>query len=155
MAFTPEELEAMRLADEEIEEDFELSQEDFAFSNELDRQARFDRLDNSEKQALSRQREHRQANKERRAAIQKAYYEANKDKISAYKKNYYKANRDSCLAYQKAYEATHRERRAAYQKAYREANKEKLREYQREYRKPMRMVVKTNVQQRKGHRQED
>ena len=85
------ELEAMRLADEEIEEDFELSQEDFAFSNELDRQARLDRLDHSEKQALSRQREYRQANKERRVAIQKAYYEANKDQISAYKKNYYKA----------------------------------------------------------------
>lgn len=52
MAFTPEELEAMRLADEEIEEEFELSQEDFKFSCEMDRQAMFDRLEPEKKKGF-------------------------------------------------------------------------------------------------------
>lgn len=71
MAFTPEELEAMRLADEEIEREFSLSVDDIAASNELDRAALYDR----------------KSEKERKVAAQnKAYYEANKDKLAAQRK---------------------------------------------------------------------
>ena len=71
LAFTPEELEAMRLADEEIEREFSLSVDDIAASNELDRAALYDR----------------KSEKERKVAAQnKAYYEANKDRIAARRK---------------------------------------------------------------------
>lgn len=71
LAFTPEELEAMRLADEEIEREFSLSVDDIAASNELDRAALYDR----------------KSEKERKIAAQrKSYYEANKDRIAAQQK---------------------------------------------------------------------
>lgn len=71
LAFTPEELEAMRLADEEIEREFSLSVDDIAASNELDRAALYDR----------------KSEKDRKAAAQrKAYQEANKDRIAAQRK---------------------------------------------------------------------
>ena len=71
LAFTPEELEAMRLADEEIEREFYLSADDIAASNELDRAALYDR----------------KSEKERKVAAQKkAYREANKDKVAARRK---------------------------------------------------------------------
>ena len=71
LAFTPEELEAMRLADEEIEREFYLSVDDIAASNELDRAALYDR----------------KSEKDRKVAAQrKAYYEANKDRIAAQRK---------------------------------------------------------------------
>lgn len=132
-AFTKEELEAMRLADEEIEEEFELSQEDFEFSRAMDRQAMFDRLDPEKKKASSHQKVYQKANKERRAASRKVYYEANKESIAAYHKAYYEAHRPELLAYQRAYEKSNKERRAAYFKAYREANKEKVSAYRKAY----------------------
>lgn len=71
MGFTKEELEAMRLADEEIEREFSLSVDDIAASNELDRAALYDR----------------KSEKERKIADQnKAYREANKDKVAARRK---------------------------------------------------------------------
>ena len=71
MGFTKEELEAMRLADEEIEREFSLSVDDIAASNELDRAALYDR----------------KSEKERKVAAQrKAYREANKDKVAARRK---------------------------------------------------------------------
>ena len=71
MAFTPEELEAMRLADEEIEREFSLSVDDIAASDELDRAALYDRKSEKERKV---------------AARRKAYQEANKDKVAAQKK---------------------------------------------------------------------
>ena len=71
LAFTPEELEAMRLADEEIEREFSLSVDDIAASNELDRSALYDRKSEKERKV---------------AARRKAYQEANKDKVAAQKK---------------------------------------------------------------------
>ena len=64
LAFTPEELEAMRLADEEIEREFYLSADDIAASNELDR-----------------------------AAQKKAYYEANREKINERRRRKYREKR--------------------------------------------------------------
>ena len=71
MGFTKEELEAMRLADEEIEREFYLSADDIAASNELDRSALYDRKSEKERKV---------------AARRKAYQEANKDKVADQKK---------------------------------------------------------------------
>ena len=86
LAFTPEELEAMRLDDEEIEREFSLSIDDIAASSELDRAALYDRKSEKERKIAAQRKAYRDANKDKIAAQQKAYYEANKDKIAAQQK---------------------------------------------------------------------
>ena len=72
MAFTPEELEAMRLADEEIEREFSLSVDDIAASNELDRAALYDRKSEKERKVSAQRKSYREANKDKVAARRKA-----------------------------------------------------------------------------------
>ena len=86
--FTAEELEAMRLADREIEESFTMTPEDWKRSNELDKQSRHDRLDNKGKKIAAQQAAYREANREKIAAQQAAYYEANREKWNAYQREY-------------------------------------------------------------------
>ena len=86
MGFTKEELEAMRLADEEIEREFYLSADDIAASNELDRAALYDRKSEKERKIADQNKAYREANKDKVAARRKAYYEANKDKVAARRK---------------------------------------------------------------------
>ena len=66
--FTEEELEELRRADAELDEEYSLTQEDIEFSRAMDREAKLDRLDNCGR---------------RKAARSAAYYEANKEKIAA------------------------------------------------------------------------
>lgn len=77
--FTPEELEELRKADEEIEESFSLSQEDWKRSKQLDRDAKLDRLDNQGKKI---------------ADYQAAYREANRGKYNAYMRDYLRKRRE-------------------------------------------------------------
>ena len=93
--FTPEELEEMRLADEEIEREFRWTNEELAASRRRDR---FSKLDNAEPE------------KRKLAAQQKAYYEANREKLAAQKKAYREANREKLAAQQKAYSEANREK---------------------------------------------
>ena len=72
LAFTPEELEAMRLADEEIEREFSLSVDDIAASNELDRAALYDRKSEKERKVAAQNKAYRKANKDKVAARRKA-----------------------------------------------------------------------------------
>ena len=102
MGFTKEELEAMRLADEEIEREFYLSDDDIAASNELDRAALYDRKSEKERKVAAQNKAYREANKDRISEYQKAYYEANKDRIAEYQKAYYEANKDKVAARRKA-----------------------------------------------------
>ena len=78
MPFTAEELEAMRIADAEIEREFETSRSacyaDAEISKWLDDLAANDTLD------------HKQLHNER---YQRAYREAHKDEIAAYQRAYY------------------------------------------------------------------
>lgn len=76
--FTAEELEEMRLADEEIELDFRWTNEELEASRERDRVSIFDRKDVAAQKV---------------ATQQKAWYEANREKVAAKKKAYYEANR--------------------------------------------------------------
>ena len=74
MPWTAEELEEMRRADEEIERDFALTQDDLDRSRALDRDAVLQKMDHI-------------------AAQHRAWYEANRDKVAAKQRAWYEANR--------------------------------------------------------------
>lgn len=96
--FTPEELEELRRADAELDEEFTFTKEDLERSRRLDQQAKLDRLDN----------------RSRKIAAQKAaYYEANKEKIAAHQAAYREANREAYNAYMRAYQRARREKKKA------------------------------------------
>ena len=117
LAFTPEELEAMRLADEEIEREFSLSVDDIVASNGLDRSSLYDRKCEKERKVAAQNKAYRKANKDRIAEYQKAYRKANKDKVAARRKAYYEANKDKIAEYQKAYYEANKDKIAARRKA--------------------------------------
>ena len=94
MAFTPEELEAMRLADEEIERDFRWTNEELEASRERDRVSIFDRKDVAAQKVAAQKKAYREANREKLAECQKAYREANREKVAEYQKAYREANRE-------------------------------------------------------------
>ena len=91
--FTPEELAEMAAADAEIEESFRLTNEDLAFSRELDREAELAAMTSEKRKRAEYQKAYREANRDKVAAQQKAYYEANRDKVAAQRKAYREANR--------------------------------------------------------------
>ena len=91
--FTAAELEAMRLADEEIEREFRLTNEDLARSRGLDKEIIFERKDAADQKIAEYKKAYREANRGKIAEYQKAYYEANREKVAEYKKAYYEANR--------------------------------------------------------------
>ena len=93
--FTEAELEELREADEEIEEDFALTQEDLDFSRNLDREAKLDKLDNRGRKIAAQQAAYREANREKIAAQQAAYYEANREKWNAYQREYQRKRREA------------------------------------------------------------
>ena len=126
MPFTAQELEEMRLADEEIEREFCQTQEEIEASRRRDRRSKFEALPIEKRKVAAYQKAWYEANREKVAAYQKAWYEANREKVAATKKAWYEANREKVAATKKAwYEAT-REKEAATKKAYREANREKV-----------------------------
>ena len=90
MPWTAEELEAIRISDEEIERSG-LTYEDYKAARSLDEyitgETRADKM---------------------RKAYQREYYKANKDKLKAYQREYYKANKDEIAAYQREYRKARR-----------------------------------------------
>ena len=76
--FTPEELEEMRRADEEIEDGFFVTNEEMAESRERDRRHRFNELDEKGQKL---------------AETQRRYYEANREKVAETKRQALKAFR--------------------------------------------------------------
>lgn len=100
MPFTAEELEAMRLADEEIEREFEESYSaqcaDAEISKWLDELAINDTLD------------HKQLHNKR---YQRAYREEHKDEIAAKKRAYREEHKDEIRTYQRAYQREYRKRK--------------------------------------------
>ncbi len=82
MKFTPEELEEMRRADEEIEREFRWTNEEFAASRERDADIAMSQKGNRARSIAAYQRAYREANKDSIAAYQRAYREANKASIA-------------------------------------------------------------------------
>ena len=76
--FTPEELEELRRADEELDETFCQTQEEIEESRRRDRAAKISQMDNRKKKI---------------AESQKAYYEANREKYNAYMREYLRKRR--------------------------------------------------------------
>ena len=109
MMFTPEELEELRRADAEIDENFRLTNEEIQASRKRDRESVVDRKDHRGKKIAAKQAAYREANKEKIAAQQAAYREANKEKIAAQKAAWFQKNREKWNAYQREY----RKRKAA------------------------------------------
>ena len=86
MPFTAAEWEEMRRADEEIEREFRLTNDDLIREREMAREIALERMP---------------PEKRRIAEYQRAYYEANRDSIAEYQRAYYEANRNSIAAYQR------------------------------------------------------
>lgn len=90
MMFTPEELEELRRADAEIDENFRLTNEEIQASRKRDRESVVDRKDNHGKKIADYQAAYREANKEKIAAQQAALFKKNRDKWNAYQREYRK-----------------------------------------------------------------
>ena len=103
MKFTPEEIEEMRRADEEIERDFRWTNDELAASRSRDAEVAFLRKDTRGRSIAEKQRAYREANKDSIAEYQRAYREANKDSIAEKQRAYYEANKDSIAEKQRAY----------------------------------------------------
>ena len=86
--FTPEELEELRRADAELDEEFIQTQEEINESRKRDKQSRFERMDNKQKKIAENQRAYREANREKIAENKRAYIEKNRDKWNAYLREY-------------------------------------------------------------------
>ena len=95
MKFTPEEIEAMRRADEEIERDFRWTNDELAASRRRDAEITILRKDTRRRRIAEYQRAYYEANKDSIAEYQRAYYEANKDSIAEKQRAYREANKDS------------------------------------------------------------
>ena len=130
MKFTPEEIEAMHRADEEIERDFRWTNDELAASRRRDAEATLLRKDTRDRSIAEKQRAYREANKDSIAEKQRAYREANKDSIAEKQRAYYEANKDSIAEKQRAYYEANKDSIAKKQRAYREANKDSIAEKQ-------------------------
>ena len=88
--FTPEELEELRRADEELDDNFRLTPEELKRSRDMDKEVRLELLDNRGRKVAAQKAAYREANREKIAAQQAAYREANREKIAAYMREYMK-----------------------------------------------------------------
>ena len=95
MKFTPEEIEEMRRADEEIERDFRWTNDELAASRRRDADILLSRKSKRGRSIAEYQRAYYEANKDSIAEKQRAYREANKDSIAEYQRAYREANKDS------------------------------------------------------------
>lgn len=91
--FTEQELEELRRADAELDEEYSLTMEDIELSRKLDKNAKFDRMDNHEKKIAAQQAAYYEANREKIAAQKAAYREANREKYNAYMREYFRKRR--------------------------------------------------------------
>ena len=90
MMFTPEELEELRRADAEIDENFRITNEEIQASRKRDRESVVDRKDRRGKKIAAQQAAYREANKEKIAAQQAAWKKENREKWNAYQREYRK-----------------------------------------------------------------
>ena len=108
--FTPEELEELRRADAELDEEFVQTQEEINESRKRDRAVAFSRKDDRERRYAENKRAYYEANREKIAEYHRAYREANREKIAENKRAYFKANREKWNAYQREYRRKRKER---------------------------------------------
>lgn len=117
MSWTPEELAAMAEADAEIDEEFELTDEDLELSAAIDADIRINRstaprkslakyraeyFKRNREQIYAKRRARRQAHLDKSRAKEQAYRDANRDHVRRVKKTWYEENKADQLAKQKA-----------------------------------------------------
>lgn len=90
MMFTPDELEELRRADAEIDENFRLTNEEIQASRKRDRESVVDRKDHRAKKIAAQKAAYYEANKEKIAAQQAAWKKENREKWNAYLREYRK-----------------------------------------------------------------
>ena len=95
--FTSEELEELRRADAELDEEFVQTQEEIDESRKRDKAFLLDRLDRKSKKIAENQRAYYEANREKIAENQRAYREANREKYNEYMRNYQRKKREAAL----------------------------------------------------------
>ena len=83
--------------------------------------------------ASKRNKQYREANKDKIAETNKRWCEANKEKVAEYKKQYYKDNKDKAAEYNKQYREVNRDKIFEQRKQYRENNKDKIAERRKQY----------------------
>jgi hypothetical protein len=93
--FTPEELEELRRADEELDAEFIQTQEEIIASRKRDRDSVLDNMDRRCRKIAENQRAYYEANREKIAENQRAYREANREKYNAYMREYLKKRREN------------------------------------------------------------
>ena len=71
--FTPEELEELRRADEELDESFVQTQEEISESRKRDRKAKLQQMDPKQQKIAESQKAYREANREKYNAYMRAY----------------------------------------------------------------------------------
>ena len=139
MAFTPEELEAMRLADEEIDREFEencvIDRADRALSASLDELAFLESLDHKAAATRNAKKKWYAEHREEILAKQAAYRAEHREEIAARNAAYYAEHREELAAYYAAYRAEHREKIAAQQAAYYAEHREEILAKKAAYRK--------------------
>lgn len=107
VAFTQEELEEIRRADEEIEKNFRLTHEDIRRARELDRAAELEEADPRKRRRKEITKRYREANREMLEKKQRTYREANREKVAAQQKAWREANKD----YKRIYDLEYRRKK--------------------------------------------
>lgn len=131
--FTPEELEELRQADAEIDENFEMTHEEYLTSRKRD----LTHISETEKQ---KRKEYYAKNREKLLRKTREYHYRIMPNGKTWRQNYRDAHRDEINARQRArYRAN-----PNYSKEYQEKNREKLRAYNREYQRNRRRKEENN-----------
>lgn len=124
MAFTQEELEAMRQADAEIEADFVLTDAEREEGRLRDRASTEHLRTPQELKRLQYHRDYYQRNRERIRERQKAYNLEHKEEIQQQKARYYAEHKEAIRAEIRDRHRANPEKRRARDRAYYQANRE-------------------------------
>ena len=128
--FTPEELEEIRRADEELEAEYS------AMWRERKKKQMLRRKLKAKRKAQYRQ--YYAKSRARRLAYQKTYYAKRREQIRAKARDHYQRNREKVLKQKSAYRDAHREELRQKARDYYQKNRETIREKQRAYREQQR-----------------
>ena len=123
--FTEEELEALRRADAEIEEDFEMTAEEYKASRKLD-------LVGGNQKRREQQRQYQRKNKQKLNAYNKAYRNRVMPNGKTYAQNWRDNHREELNARQRTRVRANHEKMIAYSREYYLKNRERILQRERE-----------------------
>lgn len=107
--FTREELEAMRLADEEIEREFAETEEEAAAADQRDQALYEQRMQDKWERQREQRRKYYRENREKALAYNAEYNRTHKQKIAAQKREYYLGHKEDYRRREQAKKQRYRE----------------------------------------------